>query len=255
MLDPAQRLTRWWVEFLDILFPPACAGCGQAGEYLCPRCQAQVVPLEPPWCPRCGQPWRPEWGPPGAACPLCRAYPPAFAQARSYTAMTGVARAAIHALKYDGVVGLGPLLAEWLAWVVKREGWPVEAVVPVPLGAARLAERGYNQAAWLAYPLAQRLGVAYAPDALYRQRETASQVGLSAAERRANVAGAFRARGALPYRRVLLVDDVMTTGATLSAAATALRALPGVKEVWAVTVARAVLGDKGDNVPFSHSQR
>lgn len=244
MLRPSSWGVRVALKALDWLLPPRCVSCGLAGEYLCSECQRQVLPLQPPWCVRCGQPL-PAWQAPHesemALCAACAARPPAFDGARAYTQMEGLAREALHALKYRRALGLGPLLAEWLAWVVQREGWPVEAVVPVPLGPQRLRERGYNQAEWLAWPLAQRLGVPFCPDVVVRWRETASQVGLNVHERRSNVAGAFRVSGPFSFRRVLLVDDVMTTGATLDAVAQALRDQGDVEHVWAVTVARAIL--------------
>ncbi len=240
-MEPQRWVARLWVRFWDLLFPPRCVGCGAWGEYLCPQCGLQVTLIEPPYCVRCGQPWRAAWGPPGGVCPRCQRYPPAYRQARSYALMEGVVRQAVHELKYQRQWGWGEVMAEWLTWLVQREGWPIEAVVPVPLSQGRLQARGYNQAAWLAYPVARRLGVPYRGHALERFRETASQVGLGVAERWHNVAGAFRPRGDLPFRAVLLVDDVMTTGATLHAAAQALLRFPAVEAVWAVTVARAAL--------------
>ncbi|HEY57920.1 MAG TPA: ComF family protein [Anaerolineae bacterium] len=244
MLRPSSWGVRAALKALDWLLPPRCLGCGLAGEYLCLACQRQVPPLQPPFCLRCGQPLPGRGGhgeSEAALCAACRARRPAFDQARSYTLMEGLARKVLHALKYRRALGLSPLLAGWLAWLVQREGWPVEVVVPVPLGPQRQRERGYNQAEWLAWALAKRLGVPFRPDAVLRWRETASQVGLNARERRWNVEGAFRLQGAFPFRRVLLVDDVMTTGATLDAVAQTLRDQGRVEHIWAVTVARAVL--------------
>jgi len=117
--------------------------------------------------------------------------------------------------------------------------WPVNLLVPVPLGTKRLKERGYNQAGLIGWPLSLSLGIAYAPRALVRTRETRSQVGLSRAERHDNVRDAFTARPALVKdRTVLLVDDVATTGATLSSCAEALSAA-GARDVFALTISRA----------------
>ncbi len=156
--------------------------------------------------------------------------------------MEGSVRQAIHRLKYHRDVALADVLAAQLLALVQALAWPITLVVAVPLGQQRLRTRGYNQAALLAFPLALGLGVPWARRALARVRETRSQVGLSASERRENVAGAFRAAPDARLRgaTVLLVDDVMTTGATLDAAARALLA-GGAAEVYAVTVARAVL--------------
>lgn len=251
---------RWWAyrafwQVVDWLFPPACVGCGTWGAWFCEDCMARVPWLRPPWCALCGQPL------PGAEtttqgetglCARCRRQPLPLTRARAVAAMEGVVREAIHRLKYDGQVSLAFPLADWLAQTVRREGWSVEGVLPVPLGVQRRRERGYNQAALLAYPLAVQLGVPYLEGVVRRVRETRSQVGLSVEERWSNVRGAFAVVGALPVRRVLVVDDVMTTGATLAAVAQALRQ-GGAEAVWGLAVARAVLqqgdGAGGESVP------
>ena len=156
--------------------------------------------------------------------------------------MAGSVQKAVHRLKYQRDLALAETLAGVLLTLVRNEGWAVEVVVPVPLGRMRRRERGYNQAALLAFPLALGLGVPFRGKALARVRETASQVGLGAEARRRNVAGAFAVAQprAVEGKTVLLVDDVMTTGATLDAAATALKS-GGARWVFAVTVARAVM--------------
>ena len=156
--------------------------------------------------------------------------------------MEGSARQAVHRLKYRRDLALADVLAAQLVTLVQAQGWQVEIVVAVPLGAQRQQTRGYNQAAVLAFPLALGLGVPWARRALVRERETRSQVGLDAVARRHNVTGAFRTadKAAVRDKIVLLVDDVMTTGATLDAAARALLA-GGAAQVYAVTVARAFL--------------
>ena len=156
--------------------------------------------------------------------------------------MEGSARQAVHRLKYRRDLALADVLAAQLLALVQSLGWPVETVVAVPLGKQRQKARGYNQAALLAFPLALGLGVPWARHALARVRETRSQVGLDIAARRRNVARAFQAMDAAAVRgkTVLLVDDVMTTGATLDASARALLH-GGAAQVYAVTVARAFL--------------
>lgn len=143
-------------------------------------------------------------------------------------------------MKYRGNLAQGDALAVHLLDVVQRDGFKADLVAPVPLARLRQRERGYNQAALLARPLAAALGVPYRPDVVARVRETPSQVGRSLASRRDNVADAFSARESRTSgRRVLLVDDVLTTGATLDAAAKALKQA-GAVHVAAVVVSRAV---------------
>jgi ComF family protein len=143
-------------------------------------------------------------------------------------------------LKYRRNLGLGEALANQMSTFVAGLGWPVDMIVPVPLGKKRLKERGYNQVAMVARPLSLQLGIEYRPAALVRARETRSQVGLSASERKQNVLDAFQAdKNKVGGRTALVMDDVSTTGATLSSAAEALYA-SGAKEVYAITVARAL---------------
>jgi len=159
---------------------------------------------------------------------------------RSWLVFEGPIRHALHKLKYRRNVALGDALAQHLAEYVGTLGWPADLVVPVPLGKKRAKERGYNQVGLVAMPLAAVNRWRYAPRALARSRETRSQVGLTAAERRENVSGAFRADAALVSgRTVLLMDDVATTGATLSACAAALLDA-GARSVYALTLARAL---------------
>jgi ComF family protein len=146
----------------------------------------------------------------------------------------------VHQLKYKRNVALGEFFSRQLIGCLAQLDWGVEVIIPVPLGIARLAERGYNQAALLARPLALGMGVAYRPNSLERIKETRSQVDLNAMERKQNVAGAFHARPELVRgRSVMLVDDVATTGATLDACAAALLA-GGAISVYALTLTRAV---------------
>ena len=150
----------------------------------------------------------------------------------------GPVRNAIHELKYKRNVALGEFFGRQLIECVRQFGWVLDVVIPVPLGIARLAERGYNQAALLARPIALGMGLSYRPNGLGRVRETLSQVDLNAIERKKNVAGAFRARREqVNGKRILLVDDVATTGSTLDACATALLQ-GGAVSVFALTLAR-----------------
>jgi competence protein ComFC len=132
-------------------------------------------------------------------------------------------REALHRLKYRRDIGLGEALSNQMSGFIEQLGWPIDALIPIPLGKKRLKERGYNQVAMVAMPLSIQLGLDYLPSALVRARETRSQVGLSAAERQENVRDAFFAdKKKISGRTILLMDDVSTTGATLSSAAEAL---------------------------------
>jgi ComF family protein len=160
---------------------------------------------------------------------------------RSWAVFGGKIRNALHRLKYQRDIGLGEALSMPLATYLRELQWPIDMIVPVPLGNARLAERGYNQAELLARPVALACAIPLKTKALLRAKETRSQVGLSAVLRRQNVAGAFEAKSSLvKEKNVLVMDDVTTSGATLDACAAALLEA-GAHAVYGLTLARAVL--------------
>lgn len=171
-------------------------------------------------------------------CSECMAKPRHYTAMRNLAFYGDVIRECIHQLKYSNNQGLGPYFTDALAIVVEDAGWRPDLVMPVPLSSVREAERGYNQSASLASPLAARLGVRYHPFGIERIRDTVSQVGLSGDERRRNVAGAFHAVPEIVTdKRVLLIDDVMTTGSTLEACAQALTEA-GASAVYCLTLGR-----------------
>jgi ComF family protein len=189
-----------------------------------------------------------------AACDTCRRYPRDFDQARSLFVYEGPVREAVHALKYHGCRAVarpfGLLLAEHLCGADAG----VDCVVPVPLHPGRLVTRGFNQAELLARPVARRLGVPCLARALCRAHQEQSQTGLQAGARRANVEQAFRPGSAAVRGRVLLVDDVFSTGATAAACARALRSC-GAQQVRVLTLARAVLRRDSDRVVPASRER
>lgn len=231
---PAYRFYRWAWAGLDLLYPPYCGGCGQPGARWCAACQSSARLLSPPYCSFCGRPGLGE-----GACLTCQAAQPAYTALRSWAYFEGSVRKALHRLKYNGEIGLGEALAQPLIQIIGQTCWPLDLVTPVPLGVVRLTQRGYNQASLLAWPIALSSRLDYAPRALTKIRETRSQVGLNIAQRFENVAGAFQADGAVVRgKKVLVVDDVTTSGATLQSCAAALLAA-GACQVYGLTLTRA----------------
>ena len=229
------RLTQWFWVFLDWLFPPICGGCRRSGFRWCPDCQQQVKPVPEPVCQVCGLPLsRP------GLCAACIDSHPPYEAKRSWVVFEGPIRLALHSLKYHRNLALGDVLARHLAEYVRSLGWRADLVVPVLLGRQRMKERGYNQAALLALPLSISQAWHYSARAVFRVRETRSQVGLSATERRENLFEAFRADPVrVSGKVILLVDDIATTGATMAACSDAL-VKAGAKAVYALTLARAL---------------
>ncbi len=202
---------------------------------MCPECREKIMPVQEPVCNVCGLPQML----PGI-CDRCQESMPAYHHLRAWAVFEGPIRQVLHRLKYRRNLSLGDTLAQAMAQDVRKLNWPIDIVVPIPLSDKRRKERGYNQVALVAMPLADSLKWLYKPQALKRVRETRSQVGLSLEERRVNVTNAFQAdAGLVRDKSVLLMDDVATTGATLSAAASAL-SVAGAKKVYALTLARAL---------------
>ncbi len=234
----------------DLFLPRSCAVCersvdaGDAG-IVCGRCWARARELPHPRCDRCGHPLR------RPSCSWCDQLPPFVRAARSaYWMPGGTAAAIVHALKYSGWSGVAAAMADRMA----RLAWPEDVVaertmvVPTPLAPARERERGFNQSALLGRALASRWRIPFVSDCVVRARATATQTRLTPEERRGNVSGAFRApqsaRARLRGAHVILVDDVITTGATLSECATTLFE-SGARIISLVTFGRApAAGDR-----------
>jgi ComF family protein len=245
-------LSSFTVAALDLVFPALCPVCHTtlgAGrrDPLCGTCWRAITRLGSPWCNRCGA--APALSAsfdespravPDRPCAACASTPPAYDYARSAAVYEGELREALHALKFAGRRALANPLGE-LAAEQCLGSLPdgIEALIPVPLARERERERGFNQAALLARRIGRRLQVPTRPRWLVRVRATRPQSDLSAAERRANVRGAFRASPRVTGRHVVVIDDILTTGATLDACASALHRA-GARRVGVLTVARVV---------------
>jgi ComF family protein len=227
LLGRASRLA------LDLLYPPRCAICDGGGAIVCGACTAALVPPAGPRCRICFSPLRR-----GALCEWCDAAPPAYTELRAATIAEAGGLELVHQLKYGGLSSLAEPMAELIAARCLQPD--VDIIVPVPLHGRRERERGYNQAALIARSLGQSWGLPAEPRALKRTRATAPLARtMRREERRGIVEGAFTAVPArFSGRRILLVDDVATTGATLDVCARALRGA-GAREVHALVFARA----------------
>ena len=228
----------------DCFYPRVCPGCGglsdRPGRHLCWSCFTRLELHTQAHCSVCGHPA--EGGVAHAfVCGACTAAKPAFDRARSAGRFAGVLREQVHQFKYGSALWLKSDLVDLLCGCLEahfaRE--PIDAVLPVPLHPVRQRERSYNQAALLAQELARRISRRFDGRSLVRTRKTETQTLLDAAHRRMNILGAFDvARPEWVARRcVLLIDDVMTTGATLNECARTLKKA-GARTVWALTVAR-----------------
>jgi ComF family protein len=229
---------------LDLLFPPLCLSCrepvGSEGGF-CADCWATLTFLDGPACACCGTPFPVDPGP-GSLCAACLAQPPAFARARAILAYDENSRGAILALKHADRLELVPGFSRWLGRVGKPLLEDADLIVPVPLHRSRLWLRRYNQSAELARRLARDWQRSFDPLALVRSRRTLSQGAMpSARARRKNVLSAFRVpdKARVRGRHVLLVDDVLTTGATAQACSRALKRA-GAASITVLTLARVV---------------
>lgn len=227
-LSAFRPLTRAAAGLLDLVLPPTTlAGAPSQSGGLPVEAWQGIEFLADPVCDGCGSPFPYDPGP-AVRCAACMAKPRAFARARAACLYDEASRGPILMFKHGDRTDLAVLFNRWLERAAGDLLSETDAVVPVPLHRWRLLRRRYNQAAELARPLARRAGIAFLPDALIRERATETQGGKSAGGRRRNVAGAFavpeRKRPQVEGRRILLIDDVLTTGATAHACARVLLA-------------------------------
>jgi ComF family protein len=231
-----------------LLFPPVCAGCrrevSQPGA-LCGTCWPKLKFLEKPWCAVMGTPFQYEMGE-GFLSAEAIANPPPFDRARATVAYTGVARRMVQALKYGDRTDLAPWMARWMLRAGSELVADADVVLPVPLHWRRFFSRRFNQSAELARAIAALSGKPFEPMAIRRVKVTRQQVGLGLNERQDNVRAAFKVPPehdiSVSGRRVLVVDDVYTTGATVSSVAKALKR-SGALAVDVLTFARVLPGD------------
>jgi len=217
-------------RFATLVFGGSCYLCrGAAAGVLCAECDADLPRLAAPACPRCALATRD-----GALCGRCLAQPPAYDETLAALAYAFPADVLVQALKFRSELALAPFLGALLASRLPR-GARVDFILPVPLSATRLRERGFNQALEIARHVATATGCALAPQLAERSRDTPPQVDLPLVERARNVSGAFRCTRALPGAEVALLDDVMTTGATLDELAATLKRAGAARVVnWVV---------------------
>jgi ComF family protein len=233
-------LNNWLTNIQDWLLPRLCPACGDpagVGRELCPGCE-RSLPVLHHACPRCAIAY--EHPDTHSECGACQQTPPAYARTVALYHYALPVDHFIRELKFHQQLGLARLLGEQLAGKLATEKTRPDLIIPVPLHRARLRERGYNQALEIARPLARSLGVPLDFRSLVRVRATAPQTGMTVEARRKNLRGAFALRNETAVRnlRVALVDDVLTTGSTVQAAAKCLRTA-GAHEVDIWVIARA----------------
>jgi ComF family protein len=233
--------------FLDLVYPPSCIVCRRAVAVhgaICAECWRDVAFIERPYCERLGTPFERDLAQPGLISLEAAANPPAFGRARAVARYdSDKARALAHRLKYYDRLELAEPIGRWMARAGAELLADADVIVPIPLHRLRLLARRFNQSAALAQAISRESAVPAEMMALARVKPTAPQVGLTRAQRAANLSGAFRVSpdraDAIDGRNVVLVDDVLTTGATANAAARVLLRA-GAARVDLLVFARAV---------------
>ena len=217
---------------LNLLLPPKCAVCNREGRFLHDSCRADLARLESPYCSLCANPGT------SPLCRLCADTPPDYDRIDTPYLMEGAVSEMVYGLKYRNIRALAPELGRLMAAHLDLGATPADVLVPVPLHRSRERERGYNQSELLAREVSRQTGIDFLFRALSRTRDTPPQVSITGhEERKRNLEGAFASTGDLRGLRVLLVDDVVTTGSTMSACASVLKA-GGATRVWGLALAR-----------------
>lgn len=235
---------------MEFIYPPQCPSCRseiEAATGICPDCWRDIAFLSGDLCQFCSAPLEGDLGP-GGVCDACVHHPPAWDRGAAAVLYEGVGRKLVLALKHGDRLDISPLAASWMSRTGGDLIASADLIVPAPMHWLRLARRRFNQAGELARSVAANAGRphAFAPDLLMRGRATATQDGKTRAERMENVSGVFSVapkwRGSVPGGKILLIDDVMTTGATLSECAEVCRAA-GAAEVNVLVMARVARAD------------
>ena len=217
---------------LDLLLPLSCAVCNREGRFLCTECEPSLPRLEHPYCSICVAPGT------AGLCHWCATSPPAMDEVTAPYTMDGAARELVHRLKYRNLRALAPGMAGLMARHLESHPMDADVLIPVPLHPRRERARGYNQSELLTRGLSRLTGLPSATGVLHRHRDTAPQVEMeSREERRLNIEGAFACSTDLAGQSVLLVDDVVSTGGTVSACAAPLKGA-GARSVSVLVLAR-----------------
>ncbi len=218
---------------LDLIFPPWCIGCGREGKYFCDSCLQNLPMISPPICVTCGRPLTVD-----GTCPGCIEGKVEIDGIRAPFLFDGTIRKAIHEFKYRNLKDISLLLANFLNDYLLDNPLPANVLVPVPIHHNRLRERGYNQSSLIAHELGSICGMPVIENCLIRKINTPPQVRTaSAIERRKNIADAFVCvNNRLEGKKVLLIDDVSTSGATLNTCAGILKSA-GAASVWGLAIA------------------
>ena len=217
---------------LDLVFPMSCVVCHKDGAVLHDHCVDELPRLASPNCRSCADPHQ------SPVCEWCFTTPPTYESLRAPYLMDGPVRELVHGLKYRNMKAWAPRIAELMADYLSRLSVDAEVLVPVPLHPKRIRERGFNQSELLAKEMGKRLGHPVEAGLLARTKDTPAQISTSTQEeRRDNIKEAFACTGDVAGRRLLLVDDVVTTGSTMAACAAPLKSA-GAEAVWGIAFAR-----------------
>ena len=226
------NIRKFFGNVLDWIYPPVCVSCGKPGALICEECLSKLPAVGDHYCSVCGKPLKKNH-----YCRLCGRSGFRFGAARAPYLYDGPVSAMIKKLKFGGMMSLAPILSGLLTEYWKSLNWETDLIVPVPLSRKSQAQRGFNQSELIARHFSKAVGVPCIPGALMKQRETKQQVGLNAEERRINLSGSFAAeKSYIKDKRILLLDDVMTTGSTFSECSAVLLDT-GAKSVRCLSVA------------------